>query len=102
MDDHPNSRAGSRRRDRLHVRALLGFCICCNRKIAHLQLYSSRGNRMNDFLRSCGFALVLGGIMLILINTLLTPTYLASFKHGEAVARASGIYLLRISMALID
>lgn len=57
---------------------------------------------MNGFLRSCGFALLLGGVLLILINVFLTPAYLASFKKGEAVARASGIYLFRISAALAN
>ena len=57
---------------------------------------------MNGFLRSCGFALLLGGVLLILINVFLTPSYLASFKKGEAVARASGIYLFRISSALAN
>jgi len=57
---------------------------------------------MNTFLRSCGFALVLGGVLLIIINVILTPSYMASFKQGEAVARASGIYLIRISAALVD
>jgi len=57
---------------------------------------------MNGFLRSCGFALLLGGVLLILINVFLTPSYLASFKKGEAVARASGIYLFRISAALAN
>ena len=57
---------------------------------------------MNDYLRGCGFALILGGGLLIFINVLITPSYLASFKQGEAVARASGIYLLRISLALVD
>ena len=57
---------------------------------------------MNDYLRGCGLALVLGGGLLIFINVIITPSYLASFKQGEAVARASGIYLLRISLALVD
>ena len=57
---------------------------------------------MNDYLRGCGFALMLGGGLLIFINVLITPSYLASFKQAEAVARASGIYLLRISLALVD
>lgn len=57
---------------------------------------------MNGFLRSCGFALLLGGILLILINVFLTPSYLASFEQGEAVARASRIHLFRLSGALVD
>ena len=57
---------------------------------------------MNDYLRGCGLALVLGGGLLIFINVIITPSYLASFKQGEAFARTSGIYLLRISLALVD
>jgi hypothetical protein len=57
---------------------------------------------MNDYLRGCGLALVLGGGLLIFINVGITPSYLASFKQGEAFARTSGIYLLRISLALVD
>lgn len=57
---------------------------------------------MNDYFRGCGFALLLGGGLLIFINVFITPSYLASFKQGEAFARASGIYLLRISLALVD
>jgi len=57
---------------------------------------------MNGYLRSCGYALVLGGILLILINLFLTPSYLATFKKGEAIARSSGIYLFRISAALTN
>jgi len=57
---------------------------------------------MSEFIRSCGFALVLGGVLLILINVFLTPSYLASFKKGEAVARDSRIYLFRISAALVN
>lgn len=57
---------------------------------------------MNGFLRGCGFALIFGGVLLILINVILTPSYMASFKQGEAVTRVSGIYLLRISAALVD
>lgn len=57
---------------------------------------------MNEFLRGCGFALVIGGALLILINVIITPSYMATFKQGEAVARASGVYLLRLSLALLD
>jgi hypothetical protein len=57
---------------------------------------------MNGFLHSCGFALLLGGVLLILINGLLTPSYMASFKKGEVAARSSGIYLVRISAALAN
>lgn len=57
---------------------------------------------MDGFLRSCGLALGSGGVLLILINVLLTPSYMASFKNGEAVARASRIYLFRVSAALVD
>lgn len=57
---------------------------------------------MNGFVRSCGIALILGAVLLILINVGLTPAYMASFEEGEAVARASDIYLYRISAALVD
>jgi hypothetical protein len=57
---------------------------------------------MKDFLRSCGIALVLGAALLIIINVFLLPSYLASFEKGEAVARTSEIYMIRISAALID
>jgi hypothetical protein len=57
---------------------------------------------MTDYFRGCCLALILGGGLLIFINVIITPSYLASFKQGEAVARASGIYLLRISLALVD
>lgn len=57
---------------------------------------------MKGFLRSCGIALVLGAALLIIINVFLLPSYLASFEKGEAVARTSGIYMIRISAALID
>lgn len=56
---------------------------------------------MKWYLRSSGIALALGAVLLILINVLLTPSYMSSFLQGEAVARASGIYLLRISAALL-
>jgi hypothetical protein len=57
---------------------------------------------MNEFLRSCGFALLLGGVLHILITVFLTPAHLASFKQGEAVARISGLYVFRLSAALVD
>ena len=57
---------------------------------------------MNEYLRGCGLALILGGGLLIFINVIITPSYLESFKQGEAFARASGIYLVRISLALVD
>lgn len=57
---------------------------------------------MNGFIRYCGIALVFGAVLLILINVGLTPAYMAIFEEGEAVARASDIYLYRISAALVD
>jgi len=57
---------------------------------------------MNDYFRGCGLSLVVGGGLLILINVFITPSYLASFRQGEAFARSSDIYLLRISLALVD
>lgn len=58
-------------------------------------------DHMNGFLRGCGIALVLGAVLLILINVILTPSYLSSFQQGEAVGRGSGMYLLRLSAALL-
>jgi len=57
---------------------------------------------MNGFLRSCGYALVLGGVLHVLITIFLTPAHLASFEQGEAVARTTGIYWFRLSAALVD
>jgi len=57
---------------------------------------------MNGLLRSCGYALLLGGVLHILITVFLTPTYMASFKQGEAVARTSTIYWIRLAAALVD
>lgn len=57
---------------------------------------------MDGVLRSCSLGLMLGGGALILINVFLTPAYLAAFKKGEAVARTSRIYLVRIAAALVD
>lgn len=50
---------------------------------------------MNGFARGCGFTLVFGGALLILINAILTP--LMPMQEGEAILRTSGIYLLRLS-----
>lgn len=57
---------------------------------------------MNGLLRSCGYALLLGGILHILITVFLTPVYMASFKQGEAAARTSTIYWIRLTAALVD
>ena len=57
---------------------------------------------MYKFLRRCGIALVLGAILLILINVVVTPFYLQLLPQGEAVHRTSGIYLLRFSFAVVD
>ncbi len=57
---------------------------------------------MNGFLRGCGIALVLGAVLLILINVVLSPFYLQAMQQGEAAFRTSEIYLLRISAALVD
>lgn len=56
---------------------------------------------MTRFLRGCGIALVFGAVLMILINVILSPILL-SLDQGEAVARTSGIYLLRLSLALVD
>lgn len=57
---------------------------------------------MNGLLRSCGYALLLGGVLHILITVFLTPAYMASFKQGEVVARTSTIYWIRLAAALVD
>lgn len=58
---------------------------------------------MIEFVRICGIALIIGGILLILINVFLSPSYLDLFKQeGDAVARSSRIYLIRISAALVE
>jgi hypothetical protein len=57
---------------------------------------------MNGFIRGCGIALILGAVLLILINVIISPFYLQSLQQGEAVFRTSGIYLLRLSAALVD
>lgn len=56
---------------------------------------------MSEFLRGCGFALMMGGGVMILVNVILSPAYVASLKLGEALARTSRIYLVRIAAALI-
>ncbi len=56
---------------------------------------------MTSFIKGSGIALLLGAVALILMNIFLTPAYIASFQEGEAVARSSGIYLLRLSASLI-
>lgn len=58
-------------------------------------------NGMKGFLRSTGIALVLGAALFIFVNVFLTPSYLASFQQGEAIARASQIHLVRLSAALV-
>jgi len=57
---------------------------------------------MNGFNRGRGISLVIGAVLLVLINTLLAPSYLQSLQQGEATFRASGIYGIRISAALVD
>ncbi len=57
---------------------------------------------MNGFIRGCGIALALGAVLLILINLILSPSYLRSSQQGEAIFRTSDIYLLRISAAVVD
>lgn len=57
---------------------------------------------MNGFVRSCGYALVLGGVLHVLLTVFLTPAHVASFKQGEVFARTSGIYWFRLSAALVD
>jgi hypothetical protein len=50
---------------------------------------------MNGFIRSCGFALVIGGALLVLINVILTP--LLPEQAGEVAVRTSTVYLVRLS-----
>jgi hypothetical protein len=50
---------------------------------------------MNGFIRGCGFALALGGLLFIVINAFLTP-FLPT-QEGEAAVRTSTIYLIRLS-----
>lgn len=57
---------------------------------------------MYKFLRRCGIALVLGSVLLILINVVVTPFYLRLLPEGEAVVRTSNVYLLRLSLAVVD
>ena len=56
---------------------------------------------MNSFLKGSGVALLIGAVTLILMNIFLTPAYMASFQEGEAIARSSQIYFIRLSVALI-
>lgn len=57
---------------------------------------------MNEFIRRCGIALMCGGVLLIVINAIISPFYLQSLQQGEAVFRTSGPYLLRLSAAVLD
>ena len=54
---------------------------------------------MVKFVRNCGLALLIGGVLLILINTILTPMMLAI--ENEAAMRTSDVYLVRISLACV-
>lgn len=54
---------------------------------------------MVKFVRNCGLALLMGGVLLILINTILTPMMLAI--ENEAAMRTSDVYLVRISLACV-
>ncbi|NNM21686.1 MAG: hypothetical protein HKO55_10475 [Gammaproteobacteria bacterium] len=56
----------------------------------------SQGRR-DSFIKYCGAALQLGGVLLILVNTLLTPMMTAI--QDEAAMRTSDVYLLRLSLA---
>ena len=57
---------------------------------------------MSSFIRRCGIALVVGGCLLILINVIISPSYLRLLGQGEAVFRTSQPYLIRLSAALVD
>lgn len=57
---------------------------------------------MSSFIRRCGIALVLGGVLLVAINVIISPSYLRYLEQGEAVFRTSFPYLIRLSAALVD
>lgn len=57
---------------------------------------------MTGFIRRCGMALLVGAVLLIAINVIISPFYLRSLQQGEAVFRTSTPYLLRLSAALVD
>ena len=54
---------------------------------------------MENLVRGCGVALVIGGVLLILVNTVLTPMMLAI--DDEVVMRTSDVYLVRLSLAWV-
>ena len=54
---------------------------------------------MFRFIRGCGVALLVAGILLILINVTLTP--LLATDQDDVITRTSGIYLLRLSASLV-
>lgn len=54
---------------------------------------------MENFVRGCGLALLIGGVLLILVNTILTPMMLTI--EDEAAMRMSDVYLARLSLAWI-
>jgi hypothetical protein len=57
---------------------------------------------MSSFIRRCGIALVLAGGLLIVINVIISPSYLRFLEQGEAAFRTSGPYLIRLSVAVVD
>lgn len=54
---------------------------------------------MTNFTRACGLSLAVGGGLLILINTILTP--MLPVGEGEAVLRTSLVYLVRLSASAV-
>jgi hypothetical protein len=58
------------------------------------------GEGMNGLIRGCGVALMCGGGLLILINSVLTP--MMPYDYSEEVVRTTSIYLVRLSASGID
>ena len=55
---------------------------------------------MPEVMKGGGWALMAGGALLILINTILTP--MLPVDQGEAVLRTSTVYLVRLSAAAVN
>ncbi len=54
---------------------------------------------MERFVRGCGVALLVGGVLLILVNTMLTPMMLVI--DDEATMRTSDVYMVRLTLSWI-
>lgn len=55
---------------------------------------------MDTFTRGCGYALLVGGAAVILINLILTP--MLPVQAGDVVVRSSQVYLVRLSASLVS